>query len=264
MKANVAIIGMGHVGRMMHDLLAPYANVVTYDIRDDEDYPTAKLAQCSVGIICVGTPSRPDGSCDTASVREAVTRLPVHDVLLKSTVPPGTTDELVRDTGKDICFSPEYFGETTFYNPFWCNGPASIPFVVVGGEPEVRQRFIDFMLPALGPNKTYFQCSAVEAELIKYMENAYIAAKVSFVNEFRNICTAMSADWHTVREGWLLDSRVSPFHTAAFRDAPGFGGKCLPKDLRAIIAAATEAGYSPALLSEVLSSNERFRSQLAE
>jgi UDPglucose 6-dehydrogenase len=264
MKANVAIIGMGHVGRMMHNLLTPHANIVTYDVRNDEDYPTAKLAQCSVAVICVGTPSSPDGSCDTSSVREAVTRLPVQDILLKSTVAPGTTDMLVRDTGKNICFSPEYFGETTFYNPFWRDGPDSIPFLIFGGERSARQRFIDFLLPAMGPNKTYFQCSAVEAEIIKYMENAYIATKVSFVNEFRNICTAMGADWHTVREGWLLDSRVSPFHTAAFRDAPGFDGKCLPKDLRAIIAAVTEAGYSPELLLEILNSNERFRSQLAE
>ena len=261
MKANVAIIGMGHVGRSMRQQLAPHANIITYDIRQDEDYPEAKLAQCSVGIVCVGTPSCADGSCDTSSVREAVGRLPVQNILLKSTVPPGTTDSLVSSTGKNICFSPEYFGETTFYNPFWQNGPDSIPFLILGGESSARSYFIDFLLPALGPNKTYYQCSALEAEVIKYMENSYIAAKVSFVNEFRGICAALGADWHAVREGWLLDPRVSRYHTAAFLEEPGFGGRCLPKDLRAIIASAIETGYSPSLLLEILNSNERFRSR---
>jgi UDPglucose 6-dehydrogenase len=72
----------------------------------------------------------------------------------------------------------------------------------------------------LGPTKTYFQCSAIEAEIIKYMENSYLATKVSFVNEFRRICETFGADWHAVREGWLLDPRVEPTHTAAFASAP--------------------------------------------
>jgi UDP-glucose 6-dehydrogenase len=71
----------------------------------------------------------------------------------------------------------------------------------------------------------------------------------------------VDADWHTVREGWLLDPRVSPAHTAAFATAPGFGGKCLPKDLAAIIRAATSAGYHPALLTQILHSNQDFRSK---
>lgn len=90
------------------------------------------------------------------------------------------------------------------------------------------------------------------------MENAYLATKVTFVNEFRKICEAFGADWHTVREGWLLDPRIEPTHTAAFATAPGFAGKCLPKDLSAIIQAATRSGYDPGLLNEVLRSNERF------
>jgi UDPglucose 6-dehydrogenase len=96
------------------------------------------------------------------------------------------------------------------------------------------------------------------------MENAYLAAKVSFVNEFRRICETFGADWHTVREGWLLDPRVEPAHTAAFARAPGFGGKCLPKDLCAIIHAATSTGYDPALLREVLRSNERFGGEVPQ
>ena len=199
-----------------------------------------------------------DGACDTTNVEDAVARLPVSRVLLKSTVPPGSTDLLEQATGKQICFSPEYFGESTYYNPFLAAGPKAVPFVILGGRPNVRHWFIDLLQPVLGPEKTYFQCAAVEAEAIKYMENSYIATKVAFVNEFRQICAAFEADWHTVREGWLLDPRVERAHSAAFAGAPGFGGKCLPQDVSDIVHAAMTAGYAPALLEEVLRSNQRF------
>ncbi len=109
-------------------------------------------------------------------------------MLLKSTVPPGTTDLLTSVTGKQICFSPEYVGESSCHHPFWPAGVRDLPFVILGGEPPVRRQFIDMLQPVLGPAKVYSQCTAREAEIIKYMENAYLATKVSFVNEFRRIC----------------------------------------------------------------------------
>src|SRR4249919_451265 len=112
----------------------------------------------------------------------------------------------------------------------------------------------------MGPTKRYFQCEAIDAELVKYAENAFFALKIGFVNEYRRICEAFGSDWHTVREGWLLDPRVSPMHTAAFADSPGFGGSCLPKDLLAIITAAQAAGFEAPLLRQVSASNAVIRS----
>jgi len=254
----IAIIGMGHVGKAMHETFKGHARTVTYDTAASDPYPAQQLAACDAAIVCVSTPMSGDGSCDTTSVEDAVTRLPVGRVLLKSTVPPGTTDLLEQATGKQICFSPEYFGESSYYNSFLAGGPKAVPFVILGGRAQVRQWFIDLLQPVLGPEKTYFQCAAAEAEVIKYMENCYIATKVAFVNEFRRMCAVFGADWHTVREGWLLDPRVERANSAAFADAPGFSGKCLPKDLSAIIHAATKAGYGAGLLEEVLRSNLRF------
>jgi UDPglucose 6-dehydrogenase len=250
---------MGHVGKAMYDLTSPYAEIVTYDAATDEKYPAPELAGCAVGIICVDTPIGENGACDISRVSDAVRRLPIDTVLIKSTIAPGTTDFLARVTGKQVCFSPEYFGESNFQRELWPGGTGDIPFIIMGGAPQARAKFIDLLQPILGPGKVYFQCTAVEAEIIKYMENAYFAVKVTFVNEFRNICRAFDVDWHTVREGWLLDPRVERDHSAAFADVPGFGGKCLPKDLSAIIRAATEAGYDPALLAEVLRINQRLR-----
>jgi nucleotide sugar dehydrogenase len=258
---RIGIIGMGHVGATMHDLFKEHAELTTYDITDAQPYPQDQLAACDFAVVCVGTPADGSGACDTSHVYDAVKRLPTPRVLLKSTVPPGTTEHLVEVTGKQICFSPEYVGQSTYYQPYFDGSATSVPFTIFGGDPPVRQWFIDRLLPVLGPTKVYFQCTAREAELIKYMENAYFATKVTFVKEYNGNCQALGADWHTVREGWLLDPRIEPMHTAVFPASRGFGGRCLPKDMSAIVHSATRAGYQPDFLSEALRSNDRFLSE---
>lgn len=101
-------------------------------------------------------------------------------------------------------------------------------------------------------------CTSLEAELIKYMENSFLATKVTFVNEYYDIVTRYGADWHRVREGWLLDGRIGRPHTTVFRDRRGYSGKCLPKDIQAITRAAEEdLGYSARLLKQVIDVNHR-------
>jgi nucleotide sugar dehydrogenase len=233
--------------------------IVCYDEALDDRYPEDDLAKCDFVAVCVDTPMLPDGTCDTSKVESAVRRVPNQLLLLKSTVAPTTTDRLVALTDKQICFSPEFIGQPTYCDPGLPTRVEHIPYVILGGAPATRHTFAELLVPLLGPLKTYFQCSALEAEIIKYMENSFLATKVSFVNEFFEICKAFDADWHTVREGWLLDPRVGRSHSAVFTPARGFSGKCLVKDVSAIVRAADEAGYGAALLAEVLKSNERFR-----
>jgi UDPglucose 6-dehydrogenase len=255
----VGVIGLGSVGRAVERLFVEAGyEVVGWDVADGAVYPREELGDTDFCVISVDTPTVA-GRTDLSSVEEAVGQLPCERILLKSTVPPGTTERLSRRFKRKICFWPEYIGQSQYHNPYFASRIADVPFVVLGGVPEIRQWFIDQLLPVLGPTKTYFQCASREAELIKYAENAYFATKVTFVNELRRIAEAFGADWHTVREGWLLDPRVEPMHTAAFAASPGFSGRCLPKDLEAIVGAAQDAGYDPDLLAEVLRSNERIR-----
>jgi len=258
---KVGVIGLGPVGRSQVQLLEPHFTLVTYDTQDGTPYPAESLSECDFAVVCVGTPPLPDGACDISDVQSAVEALPLSRVLLRSTVPPGTTDRLIDVTGKQICFNPEYVGESAYAEPFWPGGAATVPFLIIGGAPEARAYFIDRLLPVLGPDKTYFQTTAVEAELVKYMENAFLATKVTFVNEFFEICSAVGGDWNTVREAWLLDPRIGRSHSAVFDQARGFAGRCLPKDVNAIIRSAESAGYRPEFLAEVLKSNERFRTE---
>lgn len=255
---RVAIIGYGHVGRAMHRF---FPDALIYDPNDSEYDDTQELInrECGLAIICVWTGSKPDGSCDTSIVRSSVEWLETPLILIKSTVEPGTTDALVQKYGKRICMSPEYFGESGYWMPEeWTL--KGWPFLIVGGESDDVTEVMDYFIPKLGPLKTYYKCSALEAELIKYMENAYLATKVTFVNEMFEICKAVGADWMKVREGWALDPRVDKSHTAVFPENRGFAGKCLPKDVLALVRNAQKYGYQPDFLEEVLETNSKFRS----
>jgi UDPglucose 6-dehydrogenase len=256
---KIAVIGVGFVGKAMIQLLDPIAEVITYDKARDAGYPAARIADCDFAVICVDTPQGPDGRCDVSNVREALTALPVTRVLLKSTISPGTTELLAAETGKSICFSPEYIRETQYYGDDWNRHMSDVEFTILGGDPEIRHWMIGALTPLFGPSHIWFQCSALEAEIIKYMENSWLATKVTFVNEFYEICRALDADWHTVREGWLLDPRVGRSHSAVFERERGYSGKCLPKDVQAIIAAAVAVGYDPKLLKAVKDANDGFR-----
>jgi UDP-glucose 6-dehydrogenase len=117
---------------------------------------------------------------------------------------------------------------------------------------------IDFFMPVCGPTKQYRVTDARTAETVKYMENTFFATKIAFCYEIAEICRTLGVDYNQARELWLLDPRINPMHTAVFNDNDRpFSGKCLPKDLSALVTRAEEAGYNANLLKEVLSTNDR-------
>jgi UDPglucose 6-dehydrogenase len=236
----------------------PGNEIVSYDVAFDASYPSAELADCALVMICVDTPSAANGSVDTSKVEAAIAQVPCTNILIRSTVPPGTTARIAASTGGNVCFWPEYVGETSFVGSSWDRFASSEPFAIIGGEPDARRLLVDLIVPLLGPEVRIFQCRAEEAELIKYMENSYLASKVIFVNEFRDLSERLGLDWNTVREGWLLDSRVERDHTAAFAGQRGYRGRCLPKDVAGILSFAESKGIDLTMLAAVQESNRRF------
>jgi UDP-glucose 6-dehydrogenase len=107
------------------------------------------------------------------------------------------------------------------------------------------------------------QTDARTAELTKYMENAFLAMKVAFCNEFYDLAGSIGVDYNELRELWLLDQRVGRSHTWVHPDDRGFGGECLPKDLEALLRAVEEAGTPSGLLHAVARSNELVRGEHA-
>jgi len=261
---KIGIVGYGYVGKAMRQFFEGYYEVRIYDpILPPKKHPWAatkeRINECDVAVICAPTPALPDGRCDTSAVEESVRWVECPLIVLKSTVPVGTTDRLQDETGKTIVFSPEYCGESTYWSPYKFDTEIKeTPFFTFGGSPEATSQLVGLYLPITGPVKTYRQTTARAAELAKYMANTYFATKIAFCYEFAGICKAVGVDYYQVRELFLLDPRVEPMHTAVFEgNARPFSGKCLPKDLNALIAFSKEAGYHPELLAEVQRSNER-------
>jgi len=273
-KESIVVISAGYVGRAIIDLVKKHYQVYCYDpmyhpgikyqemddvtfLKNIEDHPKDAV----LGIVCSPTPSLPDGSCDLQYVENAIARLETPLILIKSTIEVGTTDILRKEFNKRIVFSPEFVGESKYYNPFFNNEMATVPWLVLGGEPVDTRAVLEIIIKILGPTKQYYQCSAKEAEMIKYTENVYFATKVTFCNEVYSMCEASGIDYWKVREGWLLDPRIGGYgmHTAIFPNNRGYAGKCFNKDIRALVRFGEKVGYSPDFLKEVIKTNEKFR-----
>lgn len=217
---------------------------------------------CNLAIICVPTPMAKDGSCDTSIVEEVVAWLETPLILIKSTVEPGTVYRLneqyrelnTGDRLKHIVFSPEFIGESTYYNPIM-KTMKDEPFIIFGGDPIDTQAMVDIFKPILGPLVKYIQCSAIEAELTKYLENVFFAAKVSICNEFYDACKAFGVEYDKVREIWLNDPRINRMHTSVFKER-GWSGKCFPKDISAFVKACEKKGFEPKIMKQVIKSND--------
>ena len=267
---KVAIIGYGFVGKGMHKIF-PDALI------SDPVYPDSsnreEINECDLAIICVPTAPKGMGEqkvnddendwleADLSIVKDVLSWLKTPLVLIKSTVPPGTTAELDLNYSEGgICFSPEYMGEGNYYVPPKYPDPldpTKHDFMIIGGKKEVAQDILAIFMRKLGPTKRYMIMNYVESELVKYMENTWGAMKVTFCNQWYDICQEFRGSYEVVREGFLLDSRTEQMHTAVFKDKRGFDGKCYPKDLLAIVGHCEKAGYSPDLLKEIWETNKQ-------
>jgi len=285
-QCKVAIIGTGYVGLTCAIGLAQFGHkVVGYDILPERvnslnhgipPYHEAGLSEALRArlddgrlrfannlahvvhdadfiIIAVGTPSRSDGSCDLASlddVTNALLRLPMRypTVVVRSTVPPGTTARLARrfEGVADVVFAPEFLREGNALGDF-----VDPDRIVVGGEShEALKRAAKLFGCAGQPTLT---TSATNAELVKCFSNAFLAMKISFANEVANVCDALEdTDALHVLRGIGLDRRIGE---AFLAPGIGFGGPCFEKDVRSLIHVASRIATGGALLNATLSVN---------
>jgi UDPglucose 6-dehydrogenase len=195
----------------------------------------------------------PDGSADTSVVEDVVSWIESDYIILRSTVPVGTTDRLRGSSGKSIVFQPEYGPAETPDHPF--NDLRKVRWAILGGARKDTIAVADLYKTTFNADFVIQQTDAKTAELTKYMENTYLALKVTFCNEFYDIAEAFGVDYNELRELWLLDPRIGRSHTFVLPHSRGFGGRCLPKDLSAIIQSARQAGVLPALLEATRDAN---------
>jgi UDPglucose 6-dehydrogenase len=212
--------------------------------------------------IAVGTPCGDDGSADLKFVEEVAKEIGRYMdgykvVVVKSTVPVGTcrrVKQMIKDhqphpIAFDIVSNPEFQREGSAIEDFMRPDR-----VTVGAESEQAVAIMKDIYSALYLIETPFVITSLEtAEMIKYAANAFLATKVSFINEIANVCELIGADVHHVARGMGLDGRIGK---KFLHPGPGYGGSCFPKDTRALARMAHEKGYLFRVLDAVIRVND--------
>ncbi len=289
---NIAVIGVGYVGLVTAAAFADLGNrVVALDINEEKiarlkqgimpiyepglqemvernvraarlSFTTAyeeALKEAEFVFICVGTPEGVDGEADLQYVRmaaEAIARTMDHPLIVinKSTVPVGTGDwvaDIIRETQpRPIRFSvvscPEFLREGSAINDFM-----NPDRTVLGSEDRsAADAVAQLHLPLRAP---IVVTDLRTAEMIKYASNAFLATKISFINEIANICESLGADVTEVARGMGFDKRIGPHFLNA---GVGYGGSCFPKDVKALKYMAQVRGKHPQLLEAVIQIND--------
>ena len=235
---------------------------------------TTDLAEGVDGVeavfIAVGTPTRKeDGHADLTHVFEAVrelARVLKHPVVVvtKSTVPVGTGDRIAEllekegaPAGMAVASNPEFLREGAAIRDF------KIPDrIVVGAEDDKAREVLREIYRPLFLNQAPILFTARRtAELTKYAANAFLAVKISFINEIANLCEAVDADVHDVARGIGLDNRIGP---KFLHPGPGYGGSCFPKDTLALLHTAADAGVEQHIVKTVVEFNDARKESMAD
>lgn len=210
--------------------------------------------------IAVGTPSSDDGSADLSYVWQAVENFsrflrPDAVVVVKSTAPVGTNrgiaDRLKELTGRtcDVASNPEFLKEGAAINDFQYPDR-----VVVGVRTQAaEERLRELYAPYLRTDKPFLAMTPESAELTKYVANALLSTKISFINEMANLCERLGGDINDVRRGIGHDRRIG---FQFLFPGVGYGGSCFPKDVRALAQMARAVGVDPRILDAVDAVND--------
>ncbi len=229
----------------------------------------AAVAEADAVLIAVGTPSRRgDGHADLSYVHAAAEEIAAHldgftVVVTKSTVPVGTGDQIEAlikrlrpDADVAVVSNPEFLREGAAINDF------KRPDRVVVGLSDERARAVmaELYRPLFLNETPMLFTDRRNSELIKYAANAYLAMKVTFINEIADLCEAVDADVQQVARGIGLDNRIGSKFLHA---GPGFGGSCFPKDTLALVRTAADAKSPLTLIEAAVAANDRRKAAMA-
>lgn len=249
------------IGDLMREMFEAGHVRATANVRD-------AVLNTDVSLVCVGTPSRPNGSIDLCFVERVCEQIGAvirekrthHTVVIRSTIMPGTIDGIVIPTlergsgrvngdGFAVCSNPEFLREGTsikdFYDP---------PFTLIGAHEAAHAEPLKALYARI---EAPLHVTPIRvAEMVKYACNCFHGLKVGFANEIGNICKALNVDSHEVMRLFTQDRKLN-ISSAYLRPGFAFGGSCLPKDLRALIHKARELDVDTPILTATLESNRK-------
>ena len=267
MSYKVGIVGKGFVGGAMYENFKEVFNVLVWDT-DETKRNVATfddfVNDSDIIFVCVPTPMKDDGSCDTHIVSSVIGDIARVDrrkyVVIKSTVTPGTTQQLASDLNMTIGFNPEFLTEANAHNDFRFQ-----QLIVIGADDSgiatvMTQLYSEFNSKVENPAYV-IRRTTKEAEMFKYLANCFLATKVIFANEFKNLCDKTDVDYNRIAEIAVLDKRLGKTHwkVPGPDGKHGFGGSCFPKDTSALLRHAEELGVSLWLLTEATYINGEIR-----
>ncbi|OXS77030.1 UDP-glucose 6-dehydrogenase [Lysinibacillus sp. KCTC 33748] len=292
---NVGIIGTGYVGLVTGAVLSDIGHVVTCLDINEEKINTLKkgqspiyepgldeilarniaasrlcfttnaqeaFAQADIIFISVGTPQGEDGAADLSYIEQAAKDIAInvdHDVIVvvKSTVPVGTNDRveeilhanMLAGLQIHVVSNPEFLREGHAINDTFYGDR-----IVIGAENPIARDKIESLFQSL--NIPILHTNRRSAEMIKYASNAFLAVKISYINQISNLCNALGADVNAVADGMGMDHRIG----RAFLNAGlGYGGSCFPKDTEALTYLASENDVNLSIVQSAIQANSEQR-----
>ncbi|MDC6464864.1 nucleotide sugar dehydrogenase [bacterium] len=259
---KIGIIGQGFVGNAIYQKFSKYYNVLTYDLDESKCNSTQEeiAAVSDVVFVCLPTPMNQDGSCNIDIVEGVITQLNENynsTVVIKSTIPPGTTDRLnEKYSNIDIVFNPEFLTEANAVDDF-----ENQTRIVLGGSNKGTTKLKRIYSSIFRKTSKIIKTDAKTAELVKYVTNCFLSTKVSFANEIYQLCDGLGLDYDKVIEYATYDERLGLSHWGV--PGPdgdfGFGGHCFPKDLQAIISITNELKITNNVLTATQQTNNELR-----
>lgn len=222
MNINVGIVGCGFIGGALKKWLEEHNPEINILISDPYKGYNDDLTGADIIFISIHIPTEQDGSQDLTVLKEIICQLPDKPIFIRTTILPGTSGELSKETGKNVYFMPEFLTERTAYEDF-----CSQPMVFTAEEELLSQIFV---------GKKHIEMTSLEAEITKYAHNVFGALKVTYFNGIYDLCKKYEANYRKIQQGILLSGYINSPHTQV--PGPdgklGYGGKCFPKDVNAL------------------------------
>lgn len=254
---------MGFVGGTTAEVLKKKHEIIPYDKYKQPYTNPKKLIESEVVFVCVPTPMKPSGEIDYHPIHSSIQTLEKVTlkkevkplVVIRSTAVSGTTDKLEEKYIFNFVFNPEFLREKHALEDM-----LNTDKIIIGANRKKDFEKLASVYKPIFPNAKYLFVNRKTAEMIKYASNVMLAGQIALANEIYQICDAVGVNYDDVKKTLLLDNRIArnidvPGHDGDF----GFGGKCFPKDLNALIYLAREKMYRPHLLEEIWRLNEKIR-----
>jgi len=253
---KVGVVGLGYVGSACENLFKEYFDLNTFDINKSCNCSNIQelTNKSDIIFICLPTPMRKDRSCDLSIIESVLEQINDEGqekyVVIKSTVEVGTTDRFSKKYNNLVfIFNPEFLTEANFLEDF-----KNQDRIIIGSHHDKAKKYLTELYRTIYSKENEVKIETtlpVNAEMVKYVTNSFLAVKVSYANEIYELCKNLNADYDEIIKLATLDRRLGDSHWAV--PGPdgkfGFGGSCFPKDINSLINTFTEKNIDSYILN---------------